>query len=240
VVARRDLDRPGPGAAAGADYVGTPFDNPLLACDAFHEVRAELRGRAVTLFSRPGVFSWDHVDEATSLLADTMEVPVGSRVLDLGCGTGGLGITAARLSRTGRVCMVDVDTEAVRSATRSAAAQTRGQTCGEQTCGEQTRIEQTAPIRVIASDVASAVIDDRFDVVVMNPPFHAGRATDLRLPERFIEDAWTVLAPGGRVFLVANRTLPYERMLTARFGRAAAVHEGPRFKVLSAVKSPPA
>lgn len=196
--------------AAPGDFIGH---------DDFRELPVTLRERALTLFSRPGVFSWDHLDEATAILADVMEVRAGEAVLDIGCGTGALGTLAALLSDGGRVFMTDADTEAVRCAERTAAR------------AGATNVE------VVASDVASAVVDERFDVVVTNPPFHAGnRATDLGLPLRFIEDAWTVLTPGGRLQLVANRTLPYEQPIRTRFGNVSTLHDGPRFKVLGAVK----
>ena len=89
---------------------------------------------------------------------------------------------------------------------------------------------------VVVSDVASAVIDERFDVVVSNPPFHVGKATNLELPLQFIRDAFEVLNPKGRLYLVANRTLPYESMIAEQFGSVQTVHDGVRFKVLSAIK----
>lgn len=88
----------------------------------------------------------------------------------------------------------------------------------------------------MTSDVGSALLGERFDVVVTNPPFHVGKATDLAVPLQFIHDAWQLLSPGGRMYLVANRTLPYERTIHQRFGNIATLHDGQRFKVLSAVR----
>jgi 16S rRNA (guanine1207-N2)-methyltransferase len=116
--------------------------------------------------------------------------------------------------------MVDADMEAVRSAHKSAVA------AGITNFG------------ILPSDVAGAVLDKRFDVVVTNPPFHTGKQTELAVPIQFIEDAWQVLLPGGQLFLVANRTLPYEGAIEARFGNVASAHDGRRFKVLSATKTP--
>ena len=194
------------------------FLSPYLGPDAFHALDATLRGAQYHLFSRPGVFSWDHLDEATRILADAVQVDPGSSVLDLGCGYGALGLVAASLTGSGAVTMVDADAEAVRSARKSAEAN------GATNC------------RVISSDIADAVLDERFDVVVTNPPFHVGKATDLDVPLQFILDAWTVLNDGGRLFLVANRTLPYERTIKQRFGNVANLHDGPRFKVLTATR----
>ena len=63
-----------------------------------------------------------------------------------------------------------------------------------------------------------------------------GKTTDLDVPLQFIHDAWNVLASGGRLFLVANRTLPYEQVIKHRFGNVANLHDGPRFKVLTATR----
>ena len=192
--------------------------NPYLQPDVFNQLNATLRGREYTLHTRPGIFSWDHVDEATAILADAIQVPNGASVLDLGCGCGALGIVAASLSGGGPLCMLDADVEAVRSATRSADS------------------NGVTRFRALVSDVASAVLDERFDVVVTNPPFHVGKATDLDVPMQFIEDAFQVLTEGGQLFLVANRTLPYEQAIRHRFGNVANLHDGPRFKVLTATR----
>ena len=207
-------------ATKGSTTVAQPeaVANPYLARDAFHEVNAVLHGQTHVLFTRPGVFSWDHLDEATSILADAMVVNAGESVLDLGCGGGALGVTAAALSGSGRVCMVDADVEAVRSAVRTADA------------------AGVTHYSALTSDIGDAILDQRFDVVVTNPPFHVGKATDLNVPMQFIRDAYDVLVAAGRLYLVANRTLPYERAIFQLFGNIQTVHDGRRFKVLSAVR----
>jgi len=53
---------------------------------------------------------------------------------------------------------------------------------------------------------------------------------------QFISDAHAVLVPGGRMLLVANRTLPYEQSIKHRFGNVTNLHDGPRFKVLAAIR----
>jgi len=68
--------------------------------------------------------------------------------------------------------------------------------------------------------------------VVTNPPFHIGKATTLMVPAQFIRDAKAVLVPGGKLFVVANRTLPYESIMMEHFGNMRTVHNGRRFKVL--------
>jgi 16S rRNA (guanine1207-N2)-methyltransferase len=192
------------------------FAHPLLAHGAYHEVPATFRGHPLTLHTRPGVFSWEHVDDATALLADVMQVPEGASVLDLGCGSGALGLVARLACGAGPVTLVDADSEALRSARRTAEA------------------AGVRDVRVLASDVGGAVQGERFDVVLTNPPFHRGKHTDVALGRRFIREGWELLRPGGRLFLVANRTLPYEAVVSEWFGARRTVHDGPRFKVLMA------
>ncbi len=201
-----------------APFDDTVFESPYVSFDSFRELDVTLRGHDLKLFSRPGVFSWDHLDEATEVLADQMEIRSGESVLDLGCGSGPLGIVASMLSGGAPLVMVDSDVEAVRSAQKSAEA------------------AGIRDFRALPSDIAGAVLEEEFDVVVTNPPFHVGKQTELSVPLQFIEDSWEVLKPGGRLFLVANRTLPYELPIRERFGHVSPVHDGRRFKVLSATK----
>ncbi|MCO4098821.1 MAG: class I SAM-dependent methyltransferase [Gemmatimonas sp.] len=185
---------------------------------AFTKCQVTVADDRIVLSTRPGVFSWEHLDEASGILGDIMRIAPGESVLDLGCGSGVLGVLAARQSRTGRVVLLDADADAVRCARRTATA------------------AGCRNVEVRASDVTDAVADEAFDVVVSNPPFHLGKGTDLAIPRAFIEQAYARLLPGGRLYLVANRTLPYESLIDECFGEVRTAHDGRRFKVIGAVR----
>jgi 16S rRNA (guanine1207-N2)-methyltransferase len=194
------------------------FDSPFLAANVFHETTVRMAEQEWRLYTRPGVFSWEHLDEATTILAEVMEIRTGESVLDIGCGAGLPGLIAAQQSGTGRVVLLDADSEAVRGVARAI---------------EHANLSNA---EVLASDVTAAVGDAQFDVVITNPPFHQGKSVELALPRRFISESWDRLRPGGRLYLVANRTLPYEREIESRFGAVRVLHDGTRFKVLGATR----
>lgn len=193
------------------------FDLPWLDHARFHEFTVDTRGGTYPVHSRPGVFSWDRLDRGSQALIETMELEDAGEVLEIGCGYGIVGVVASRLAPSTRVTMVDVDIEAVRSTERTIQANGVADRC-----------------QVLPSDVAEALAERRFDVVITNPPFHVGKATELETPAQFIRDAYHALRPGGRLFLVANRTLPYEHWIQACFGAYRTALDGREFKVLSA------
>ena len=74
----------------------------------------------------------------------------------------------------------------------------------------------------------------------MNPPFHAGlnmgRAAEPNIGRRFIEVAASTLISGGRLLMVANRTLPYEDILKHAFRRFQVLGEANGYKVFEAMR----
>lgn len=163
-------------------------------------------------------FAGGKLDEGTQLLLEALEVHTTDTALDIGCGDGRIGIHIARLARKSMVTMVDASLVAVDAA--------------------QHMIEGSGltNIKVLPSDGAQAVLSQRFDLVVTNPPFHLGGMQTTRVAERFIREAAQVLRPRGRFYLVANRFLKYEPTMRACFKVVEEVSGNTRYKVLRASK----
>ena len=68
----------------------------------------------------------------------------------------------------------------------------------------------------------------------MNPPFHRSRAAEPEIGAGMIRAAAKALKPGGRLFMVANRQLPYEPVLSAAFASHAELARDGMFKVFVA------
>lgn len=161
----------------------------------------------------PGVFSADRLDEGTRLLLEHLDVPPGSSVLDVGCGAGVIGVVAGRRG-AGSITMTDVNLLAVAAARRNAAL-------------------AAGPVEVVAGDVYGAVSERRFDLIVSNPPFHQGKVVDYDMPHRLIAGAGEHLTPGGRLVLVANAFLPYDRLMREHLGEVETIAATRQYRVLA-------
>jgi 16S rRNA (guanine1207-N2)-methyltransferase len=189
-------------------------DEPGIAPESWLKVALPLPDGFVELLSLPGVFSASALDAGTALLLQHASFSPGQRVLDLGCGFGPLGVAAACAGAT--ATMLDVNLLAV------AAAQANV---------ERLELHQA---EVLASDALEAVAGRSFDLILTNPPFHAGKAVDTRMAAAFLAQARVALAPGGHLLLVANRFLPYERILMPHFAHVEVAAQTAAYRVLAA------
>ena len=84
----------------------------------------------------------------------------------------------------------------------------------------------------------TAGVSEQYDFIVSNPPFHTqSRADRPDVGRRFIAVAAESLKPGGRLYLVANRHLPYEAVLNSSFGEVRVLGDHDGFKVIEAIKA---
>ena len=205
---------PAPEGGLPASYL-----TPGIAEGTFNEFAIQVKGETYTVCTRPGVFSWRKLDAGTRLLLDVLEVRVADTVLDVGCGYGMIGMVAAKRALNGQVTLVDVDWLACECAK---ATLSRNAVTGAQ---------------VLLGDGLAAVAGQAFTLIVSNPPFHSGHEVNYDVVEAFVYEAYEALAPHGRLVLVANRFLPYDRLMSQIFGSTTKLAETPHYHVLSAEKS---
>jgi 16S rRNA (guanine1207-N2)-methyltransferase len=171
--------------------------------------------------SRPGIFAWDRIDVASALLAEHLPEDLSGRAADLGAGFGYL--SAELLTRCPGITALDVY-EAENRALELARVNLK-------------TFEARTPIDYRWHDVAAG-LPDTYDVIVTNPPFHAQRGLDRPdIGRRFISAAADALRPGGRLWLVANRHLPYEQVLSENFDVVRTVVQRHGYKIVAAVRS---
>lgn len=162
--------------------------------------------------TRAGVFSADKVDRGSVLLAEAFGHTLKGRVADLGAGWGFLSAQALRSEAVTHLDGVEADHRAV-------------------ACAQLNVADPRAQFHWADATLWEV---EPYDAVVMNPPFHTGRDGDPGLGQAFIQRAAHLLKPGGVLWMVANRHLPYEDTLKARFARYEEVAGDGGFKVFRA------
>ena len=163
----------------------------------------------------PGMFSVEHIDPGSALLAARLPETLRGEVADLGAGWGFLSdAVLRRCPRVARIDLFEADARALDCARANLAGHAR-------------------EMQFHWHDVASGV-PGRYDAIVMNPPFHSGQTTDVDLGRAFLKAAAAALNPGGKLYLVANRQLAYEAALEASGLVWHNAGEDPSYKLLFA------
>ncbi|MBL1435908.1 MAG: class I SAM-dependent methyltransferase [Rhodobacteraceae bacterium] len=159
----------------------------------------------------PGMFSSGKVDGGSALLAPHLEGLKG-RVADLGAGWGWLAAQALGPDVLEMV-LFEAEHKAVEAAKLNLT-------------DERVRFEW--------ADVLALPKQLPFDVVISNPPFHQSRTAEPGIGVGFIHAAAKLLKPKGRLLMVANRQLPYERTLEGAFRKVEMLRQTNGFKLFEA------
>ncbi len=178
------------------------------------EVRARVGADEVRWWSWPGLFAHGRLDPGSRLLLDALpDLAPGTAVLDHACGAGALG--RALLDRHPGIALdgLDIDALAIHAARRN--------------------LPEAGALWL--SDGWTAVPPDRrWDVVVSNPPWHAGVRTDWSALRDLVAGAARRLNPGGRLWMVVSGGAPVEGPLRERFEAARIARRTPSYVVVEA------
>lgn len=176
------------------------------------------QSRSDGLISQPGLFSWNRVDKGTDALLHHLPFSLAGTGADFGCGIGVIGQRLLqRYSAIEKLYCIDNDNRAIAC-------------CRENLAPYQARCD------FMWADIRRLPQLPLLDFVVMNPPFHEGKADANLLGQNFITAAAAHLKPGGMLVLVANIHLPYEALLHQHFGLHRLVSAEKGYKIIEAVK----
>jgi 16S rRNA (guanine1207-N2)-methyltransferase len=164
----------------------------------------------------PGMFSFDKVDAGSKLLVENLPSDLRGDVADFCAGWGYVSAeVAARSQGLSGLDLYEAEFDALEAAKRNVG-------------------KATVEPRFFWIDLLSEAVDGRYDAIVMNPPFHRSRAAEPEIGAGMIRAAAKALKPGGRLFMVANRQLPYEPVLAAAFSSHAEIARDGMFKIFAA------
>lgn len=169
----------------------------------------------VTLAAHGATFGGTNLDPGTAFLLRSLESDLQrgglewagrNRAVDVGCGNGTIAVYLALASQQAgldELSVVATDQSADACASTRLTASLNG---------VQDRIE------VRRDDALSTFPDASEDLLVLNPPFHAGNTVDTRVAVRLMAASARVLRPGGELWCVWNSHLMYRPELERLVG----------------------
>lgn len=166
-------------------------------------------------YTTAGVFSDGAVDRGSALLAKTLPPKLPARMADLGAGWGYL--SQAVLSREGVKVLDLIEAEAL-----------------SLDCARLNVTDERATFHW--ADALTFQPTAKYDAIVMNPPFHTGSKGTPSLGQGFIAASARMLAPHGKLWMVANRHLPYEAALREQFRNVDELPGDGAFKIFYATR----
>ena len=76
-------------------------------------------------------------------------------------------------------------------------------------------------------------IDEQFDTILCNPPFHSGFSVDDQLAVKFLSQTQRLLNRSGQALFVVNTFIPLEHKAKLFFERIDVVANNGSFKLIS-------
>lgn len=154
-----------------------------------------------------GVFSADHIDNASLFLIDHLHVsPSEHAVLDMASGNGVLSCAVLHSNPSAQMYLVDDLWLAVESS------------------------KFNVPGAVFVwDDTLDQFETSMFDLIVSNPPFHFGYETNIEVSLRLFTQAARCLKRSGRFLMVANKHLNYEIHLSKIFMEVKVIAENDKY-----------
>jgi precorrin-6B methylase 2 len=165
------------------------------------------QGRLIRLVTRPGVFAHRQLDNGARQLLNAAEVPPGSSVLDIGCGSGAVALGLAARDPSIRVLAVDSYTRAIQ-------------------CTELGReLNGLENVRTLLSHTGAFGEPASFDLAVANPPYFSS----YQIAELFCTAAAKHLKPHGQLLIVTKTPDWFQQRMPDWFEEVAVRPSGRYF-----------
>ncbi len=181
--------------------------------------RWNLEGTAFEMINYPNVFSRQRLDNGTRLMLQHLPLSEGpTKIIDLGCGNGVLGLIAAQQNPHASLHFVDESYMAI----ESARANFR-------------QVDETLQrAEFLLGDGLFGLEKESADLILCNPPFHQSHALGDGVALSMFMQSARVLSEAGELWVVGNRHLDYHIKLKRWFRSADLVASNKKFVVLKA------
>jgi 16S rRNA G1207 methylase RsmC len=144
-----------------------------------------------------------------------------TKVIDLGCGNGVVGLSLLKDNPQTHLTFTDESYMAVASARENVQDNFPK---NENNC------------QFIVNDCLTDIEPQSIDLILCNPPFHQQNATTDHIAWQMFKDSYRALKKGGELRIVGNRQLGYHIKLQRIFGNENLIASNDKFVILSAIK----
>lgn len=149
------------------------------------------------------------------------KVEASSKVIDLGCGNGVIGLSVLSKQPEAQVHFVDESYMAIASAKSNVT---------------ENLPEVVEHCQFQVNDCLTSVEGGSVDLILCNPPFHQQTATTDHIAWQMFKDSHRVLKKGGELRIIGNRQLAYHIKLKRIFGNEKLIASNEKFVTISAIK----
>lgn len=180
-----------------------------------------LEGTEFNIINHANVFSREKLDIGTRFFLQ--HLPQSEKyktIIDLACGNGVVGLLAAIKNPSATVLFIDESFMAVESARKNFS--------------NAKDISNNAEFS--ANDCLQNVEKGSADLILNNPPFHQNNAVGDEVAWRMFSQSFSVLKPGGELWVIGNRHLAYHIKLKKLFSNCETIASNKKFVILKSVK----
>lgn len=178
-------------------------------------INIEIKNINLQFITDDTLFSPKKIDIGTLSMLEEIDFNLESKVLDLGCGYGVVGILAAKIIGEDKVVMCDIDDNAVNISKNNASLNGVGNIC------------------IIKSNGVKDININDFSIILSNPPYH----TDFSVAKHFIEIGFYKLVLNGRFVMITKRFDWYKNKLTSVFGGVKVIEKNGYYIFISEKRS---
>ncbi|OUR81126.1 23S rRNA (guanine(1835)-N(2))-methyltransferase [Colwellia psychrerythraea] len=205
------------------------FDNKQVHQSPFptvwslaHQSTNDSPSRELIISNHANVYAREKLDIGARYFIENLpKVAADSKVIDLGCGNGVIGLTVLANQPEAHVQFIDESTMAMASAKQNIMTNLP---------------EVIDQCEFTLNDSLTDIEGGSVDLILCNPPFHQNTATTDHIAWQMFRDSHRVLKKGGELRIIGNQKLAYHIKLQRLFGNETLIASNDKFVTQSAIK----